>query len=279
MEQFDMFAGSDDFKLNLKSPLAVFDLETTGTHISKDRIVEISIVKIQVSGEREVKTMRINPEVHIPTESSLIHGIYLEDIKDAPTFKQVAKNLATYLKDCDLCGFNILNFDVPVLVEEFLRAGVEFDISKKKLIDAQKIFHLMEKRTLTAAYKFYCKKDLVNAHSAEADTLATYEIIKAQIKKYDGKEVTNLRGKKLGTVSNDMKNLHVITHSNKYDLAGRMVYNEGGQVVFNFGKHRGIPVADILKKEPSYYNWIMKGDFSLETKQKLTQLKLQTSFG
>lgn len=263
------------FKLNLKNPLVVFDLETTGTNISQDRIVEIAMIKVMPDGTIEEKDRRLNPTIPIPLETSLIHGIYDEDVKDEPSFKQVAKSLAQFLEGCDLSGFNVLGFDVPMLVEEFLRANVDFDVSSRKIVDAQKIFHLMEKRNLTAAYKFYCKEDLKNAHSALADTRATYEVLVAQIEKYEGQEAFDNLGKKLANIENDMAVLHGLTTSDRVDLAGRMVYKDGIEV-FNFGKHRGKVVTEILKKEPSFYDWVMKGDFPLDTKRKLTQIKLRS---
>lgn len=262
-------------QLKLTNPLAVFDLETTGTNISTDRIVEASIVKIMPDGSETIKTMRINPTIPIPIESSLIHGIYDKDIKNEPTFEAVAKELADFLQGCDLGGFNCLKFDIPLLVEEFLRVEVDFEVSNRKIVDAQKIFHLMEKRTLSAAYKFYCDKTLDDAHSAEADTIATAEVIKAQVVRYDGQEVVNPMGKVIGTVANNMKNLHEITAANMVDLAGRFIMNNDGVEVFNFGKHRHKPVEEILKAEPGYYDWMMKGDFPLDTKRKLTQIKLR----
>lgn len=262
-------------ELNLKNPIAIFDLETTGINITNDRIVEISIVKVQTNNDTDIKTLKVNPEIPIPLESSLIHGIYDKDIKDAPTFKQIAKNLANFLEGCDMAGFNILKFDLPLLVEEFLRADIEFDISNRKLVDAQKIFHMMEKRTLSAAYKFYCNKTLEDAHSAEADTLATYEVLKAQVEKYQGQEAVDALGKKIGHIENDMNTLHNLTASKMVDLAGRIVKNDNGVEVFNFGKHRLKPVEQILKAEPGYYDWMMKGDFPQDTKRKLTQIKLR----
>lgn len=262
-------------ELNLKNPLTFFDLETTGTNVVQDRIVEISVVKVMPDGEIIKKTNKINPTVPIPHETSVIHGIYDEDVKDAPTFKNIAKSLAQFLEGSDLAGFNILKFDVPLLVEEFLRAGVDFDISKRKLVDAQKIFHMMEKRTLSAAYKFYCDKTLDNAHSAEADTLATLEVLKAQVQKYDGQEVLDNLGNKLGVIANDMGVLHDLSSANLVDLSGRMVLNKDGKEVFNFGKFRNRLVSDVLEKEPGYYNWMMNGDFPQDTKNKLTQIKLR----
>ena len=205
----------------------------------------------------------------------MIHGIYDDDVKDAPLFKEVGKNLVKFLEGCDLAGFNIIKFDVPLLVEEFLRAGINFDISKRKLIDAQKIFHLMEKRNLSAAYKFYCGKKLENAHSAEADTLATVEVFEAQVKRYLGEEVEDLQGNKLGIFENDMKKLHDLVNEKMVDLAGRFVFNSAGIEVFNFGKHKGKTIDQVLKEEPGYYDWMMRGDFPLDTKRKLTQIKLR----
>ena len=254
--------------------MVVFDLETTGTNISQDRIVEIAMVKAMPDGSVEEKCRKLNPTIPIPHETSLIHGIYDEDVKDEPTFKQVAKSLAQFLEGCDLAGFNVLGFDVPVLVEEFLRANIEFDVENRKIVDAQKIFHLMEKRNLTAAYKFYCDRDLENAHSALADTQATYEVLVSQIEKYEGQEAFDNLGKKLSTIENDMGILHNLTTTNRVDLAGRMILKDGVET-FNFGKHRGKPVLEILQKEPSFYDWMMKGDFPLDTKRRLTQIKLR----
>ena len=261
--------------LKLKNPLAVFDLETTGTSITQDRIVEISIVKIMPDNEQIIKTKKINPTIPIPLESSLIHGIYDKDVKDAPTFKSIAKSLDEFLRGCDLGGFNCLKFDIPLIVEEFLRADIEFDISHRKFVDAQKIFHMMEKRTLSAAYQFYCDKTLEGAHSAEADTLATAEVIKAQVTRYNGQEVTDNLGAIIGKVDNTVDSLHKLSTSNLVDLAGRFVLNQDGQEVFNFGKHKGKPVEEILKIETGYYDWMMKGDFPLDTKRALTRIKLR----
>ncbi|MEN7546638.1 3'-5' exonuclease [Rapidithrix thailandica] len=260
--------------LKLRNPLAIFDLETTGINIIRDRIIEISIVKVMPDGSKEIRTKRVNPTIPIPAESSMIHGIYDEDIKDAPTFKEIAKETARFLEGADLAGFNVLKFDLPVLVEELLRAGVEFDVSNRKIVDAQKIFHMMEPRTLGAAYQFYCNKELTDAHSAEADTLATFEVLDAQVKKYEGREIKDKSGKLYTPVKNDVEALHEITSSRMIDFAGRMVYNLQGVPVFNFGKHRNRPVLEVLKQEPSYYDWMMKGEFPLNTKNKLTEIKL-----
>ena len=260
--------------LKLKNPLTFFDLETTGTNVVCDRIVELSVVKVMPNGEKIIKTSKVNPTVPIPAETSAIHGIYDEDVKDEPTFKNIAKSLAKFLEGSDLAGFNILKFDVPMLVEEFLRAGVDFDISKRKLVDAQKIFHMMEKRTLSAAYRFYCDKNLEGAHSAEADTLATFEVLMAQVDKYNGQEVVDNLGKKLGVIENDMQVLHDLTASNMVDLAGRIILKDGIEC-FNFGKHRFKSVVEVFKAEPSYYEWMMRGDFPQDTKRRLTEIKLK----
>jgi len=263
-----------DFKLNLKNPLVVFDLETTGTSISNDRIVEIAMIKVNVDGTTEEKCRKINPTIPIPHESSVIHGIYDEDVKDEPTFKQIAKSLSDWLQGCDLSGFNVVHFDLPMLVEEFLRCDVEFDVDGRKVVDAQKIFHVMEKRNLTAAYKFYCGEVLENAHSAAADTYATFEVLKAQIERYEGQEAVDSLGNKLTTIQNNMESIDRLSQNRMVDLAGRMVFKDGTEV-FNFGKHRGKAVEQVLKDEPSFYDWIMKGDFPLDTKRKLTQIKLR----
>lgn len=260
--------------LNLKTPLAFFDLETTGINVIKDRIVEFSIFKIMPNGEQIIRTQLINPTIPIPEETSKIHGIYDVDVADKPTFKEIAKELAKFLEGTDLAGFNSIKFDVPVLVEEFLRAGVSFDISKRKLIDVQRIFHMMEKRNLAAAYKFYCNKTLENAHSAEADTQATLEVFEAQVRKYENMEVYDGLGNKIGVIKNDMEIIHNITARNMIDLAGRMILKDK-DIIFNFGKHKGKKVTDVLDKEPSYYDWIMNGEFPLDTKRKLTEIKLQ----
>jgi DNA polymerase III subunit epsilon len=261
-------------KLNLKIPLCFFDLETTGINVTLDRIIEIAVIKVMPNGEVIKKSNIVNPTIPIAPESTAIHGISNEDIKDKPTFKEVAKEYARFFEGADLAGFNILKFDVPVLVEEFIRADVEFDYSRKKLIDAQKIFHMMEKRTLSAAFKFYCDKEITDAHSAEADTQATLEVLYAQIARYENQEVTDGLGKKVGVIQNDMEALHQLTASNLVDLAGRMVRNEKDEVIFNFGKHKGKVATQVLKDEPSFYDWMMKGDFPLDTKRRLTEIKL-----
>ena len=250
-------------KLNVRNPLAFIDLETTGIDVTNDRIVEIAVVKIYPDGKEEVRCRRVNPTIPIPKEASAVHGITDVDVKDEPTFKEIAKSLAQMLEGCDFAGFNSNKFDFPLLAEEFLRAGIDFDFHKRRFIDVQTIFHKMEKRTLEAAYKFYCQKDLTDAHSAEADTLATYEVLKAQLDMYPDLE-------------NDVEWLASFSsHTRNVDFAGRIVLDEKDVEVFNFGKYKGRSVAEIFEKEPSYYAWMMNGDFPLYTKKVLTNIYLK----
>lgn len=249
--------------LQLKKPLAFIDLETTGVNPGTDRIVEIAIVKILTDGTKSVKCKRINPGMPIPKGASDIHGITDEMVKDEPTFKQVAQELKQMLDGCDFAGYNSNRFDIPLLMEEFLRADVDFDMKNRKLLDVQNIFHKMEPRTLTAAYKFYCSKILDGAHSAEVDATATYEILEAQIQHYS----------ELGNNIDSI--LKVIGEDQVVDFARRFVM-ENGTEVFNFGKFKGRPVSEVLKAEPQYYDWMMKGDFPQHTKQKLTEIYTRT---
>jgi len=249
-------------RLNLRNPIIFFDLETTGINIASDRIVEISYLKVDLSGKETSKTLRLNPGIPIPENVTAIHGISDEDVKDAPTFNEVAKSLARDFEGCDLAGYNSVKFDIPLLAEEFLRSGVEIDLKKRKFVDVQIIFMKMEPRTLSAAYKFFVNKELTNAHSAEADTMATYEILQAQLDRY-----TNLE--------NDIGKLAEFSaHTRNVDFAGRIIYNEEDVAVFNFGKYKGKPVSEILEKDPGYYGWMMNGDFPLYTKKVLTNIKL-----
>ena len=251
-------------KLNLKRPIIFFELETTGVDPAKDRIVEISMVKVMPDGEEIVKTRKINPGMHIPEESTAIHGITDADVADAPSFAQVAKSLAQFVQGCDFGGFNSNRFDLPLLVEEFMRAGVEVDFKRRKFIDVQNIFHKKEQRTLVAAYKFYCDKDLTEAHSAEADTRATYEVLKAQLDRYPDLE-------------NDIDALaDYSARGETVDYAGRIVYNDKGEEVFSFGKYKGRRVEEIFQLEPSYYSWMMNGDFPLYTKKVITEIRFRT---
>jgi DNA polymerase-3 subunit epsilon len=250
-------------KLQLARPLAFIDLETTGVNISTDRIVEIAIVKISPDGTKQVKRKLINPQMPIPASSSEVHGITDEMVKDAPTFKQVANEVKQFIENCDLGGYNSNRFDIPMLIEEFLRAGLEFSVDGKKLVDVQKVFHLMEQRTLSAAYKFYCSKQLEDAHSAEADATATWEVLEAQVDRYPN-------------IGNTVDSIVKFTGEDDIvDFARRFV-KEKGIEVFNFGKHKGKPVTQVLKEEPQYYDWMMKGDFPMNTKQKLTEILNRT---
>lgn len=261
--------------LNLKKPLVFFDLETTGINIAKDRIVEFAFLKVMPNGSKEMQAKKINPQMPIPLQSSLIHGIYDKDVQDAPTFKQIAKQLSYFLEGADFAGFNIIRFDVPMLVEEFLRAGIDFSMNNRRLIDAQRIFHLMEPRNLSAAYKFYCGKNLEDAHTAEADTIATFEVLQSQISHYQGVKIKDKNGQEYEPIINDMEMLHQITAEKIVDFAGTMSLNEKGEEIFNIGKHKGKLVADVLKAEPGYYDWYQKADFSLDSKRKLTEIKLR----
>lgn len=252
--------------LNLKNPIVFFDLETTGININTDRIVEICYLKVYPNGNEESKTMRINPEMHIPESSSAIHGIYDKDVENCPTFKEVAKDIAKDIEGCDLAGFNSNRFDIPVLAEEFLRADVDIDMMKRKFIDVQVIYHKLEQRTLSAAYKFYCKKELDDAHTAEADTKATYEVLKAQLDTYPDE------------LKNDMAFLADYSSFNRnVDFAGRIVYDNNDVEVFNFGKYKGASVKEVLQRDPGYYGWILNGDFTLNTKNVLTKIRLRES--
>ena len=252
-------------KINLCNPIIFFDLETTGLDVSTDRIVELCYIKVEPNGNEETCSMRINPERHIPEESSNIHGITDEDVKDCPTFKQVAAKLWHTFEGCDLAGFNSNKFDIPMIVEEFMRAGIDIDLSKRKFIDVQNIYHKMERRNLVAAYKFYCGKDLTDAHSAIADTKATYEVLQAQLDKYPDE------------LQNDIQFLSDFSRmGNNIDFAGRFVYAEDGVTeMVNFGKYKGKTVKEVLAKDPSYYSWMMRGDFTMNTKQVLTKLKFK----
>jgi len=253
-------------ELNLKKPLVILDLETTGVSIATDRIVEISALKVLPGGAEDWLTMRLNPGIPISPEATRIHGISDADVANAPHFKDVAKRIASFLEGCDLAGFNSMKFDIPILCEEFLRVNFDFNPAKHRYVDVQVIFHKKEQRTLGAAYRFYCNRELENAHSAQADAAATYEILKAQLDRYPDLE-------------NDIEKLSSFSaFNNNADLAGRIVFNEQGKEIFNFGKHKGKAVELVFKEEPSYYSWMMNGDFPLNTKQVITAIKLR-SFG
>jgi len=253
-------------ELNLRKPLVILDLETTGVNIASDRIVEFSALKVSPEGGKEWLTLRLNPGIPISPEATRIHGITDAAVANEPHFKDVAKRIASFLEGSDLAGFNSMKFDIPILCEEFLRVNVDFDPARHRYVDVQVIFHKKEQRTLSAAYKFYCDKELENAHSAQADTAATYEILKAQLDRYPD-------------LGNDIDKLSVFSaFNNNADLAGRIVFNEQREEVFNFGKHKGKPVELVFREEPSYYSWMMNGDFPQNTKQVITAIKLR-SFG
>lgn len=252
--------------LKLHKPLCVFDLETTGTNVSKDRIVEICILKVNPDASRESKTWLVNPEMPIPKESTAVHGITDEKVANAPTFREIASKVLEMISGSDLGGFNSNRFDVPLLAEELLRAGIDFDLSKFKLVDAQTIFHKMEPRNLTAAYKFYCKEELVNAHSAEADVLATFEVLDAQVGHYED-------------LPNDIAGLSEFSVHNKFaDLAGMIHFDDSGTEIFAFGKYKGQSVKEVFQRDLGYYSWIQNADFPLYTKKILTKIQLLSKF-
>lgn len=252
-------------KLNLKNPIIFFDLETTGIDVAKDRIVELCYIKVFPNGNEESKSMRLNPGMHIPEASSQVHGIYDEDVQDCPTFSQIASDLKKVFEGADLAGFNSNRFDIPLLVEEFLRVGIDIDLSRRKMVDVQNIYHKLERRTLIAAYKYYCNKDLENAHSALADTRATLEVLEAQLDRYPD------------DLQNDISFLAEFSSLNKNaDFAGRFVYDDEGNIVINFGKYKGRPLIDTLRHDPGYYGWMLQSDFPLNTKQVLTKAYLQS---
>jgi len=251
-------------KLNLTRPLIFFDLETTGIDTAKDRIVEISYLKVFPDGHEETKTFLVNPQMHIPESATQVHNITDADVANCPTFRQIARQIESDFKNCDIAGYNSNRFDVPLLAEEFLRAECDIDLARCKMIDVQVVFHKMEQRTLAAAYKFYCNKDLENAHSAESDTRAAYQVLMAQLDRYPELE-------------NSTEFLSKFTYYTKnLDFAGRIIENDNGEIVFNFGKYKGIKVLDIFDTDPGYYSWIMNSDFALNTKKVLTSLKLST---
>ncbi len=252
--------------LNLKRPLAFIDLETTGINVTNDRIVELSVLKVSPNGKEEWMTTRVNPEMPIPPKSTAIHHITDDDVARAPVFREIARNLASFLEGCDLAGYNAIKFDIPVLAEEFLRTNIDFNFLKRKYVDVQVIFHKKEQRTLSAAYQFYCKKELEDAHSSKADTEATFEVLKCQLDRYDDLE-------------NDIDKLSDFSSfNNNVDFAGRIILDENGVEVFNFGKYKEKPVEVVFREDPAYYSWMMNGEFPLYTKKVLTELKLR-SFG
>ncbi len=263
-------------QLNLKRPIAFFDIESTGTNVVKDRIVEICFFKVMPDGTTETKLRKINPTIPIPPEVTAIHGISDADVENEPTFKQVAKSLFDWLKDCDLAGYNSNKFDVPMLIEEFLRCDIDFSLKNRNLVDVQNIFHKMEPRTLKAAYKFYCNKELVDAHTAEADTIATYEILMSQIERYKETEFVDNEGNVSTPVKNDMEALYKFSYNHRnVDLVGHIVYNAKEKEAFNFGKYKGKAVEDVFAKDPHYYDWMMNADFPLSTKNVIKEIRFR----
>ncbi len=263
-------------ELNLKSPLVIFDLETTGIHVTKDRIVEISMIKITADGSRNDYTRRINPQKPISPEASKVHGITDEMVKDEPPFEAVAREIHTFIGNSDLAGYNLLKFDVPMLAESFLRCDIDFDVSQRRIIDVQNIFHKMEQRTLKAAYRFYCNKDLTDAHSAKADTKATLEVLESMLDKYQNVDYEDKKGHISQPVINDMDALHTFSRFNKHaDLVGQIIFDQEEKEVFNFGKHKGQRVEQVFQNEPQYYDWMMKADFPESTRKLITAIKLR----
>jgi DNA polymerase-3 subunit epsilon len=260
----------------VNKPLVVFDIETTGLDIIQDRIIDITLIKINPDNSQIEKNYRVNPTIKISTESSKIHGIYEKDILECKTFKNYAKEIYNFIKGCDLAGFNILKFDLPILIEEFLRCDIELSLKNIKIIDALRIYHLMEKRNLSAAYKYYCNKNLDNAHDSHADTTATLEIIKKQVELYENKEVIDNKGNSLGKISKNVESIGSIIKNNIVDLSGRIIRNSENIEIFNFGKYKNQSVSNIFKSNPEYYHWIMKSNFPIHTKNKFTEIKLRT---
>lgn len=258
--------------MKINKPLVFFDIESTGLDITKDKIIEITILKLSISGRKNSFTFRINPEIPIPSENSKIHGIYDKDVKNSPSFKKVGNKIKKLLYKCDLVGFNILKFDLPILIEEFKNNKISFSINNINIIDVQKLYHLMEKRNLSSAYKFYCNKTLKNSHSSFSDTMATYEIFLNQLKKYDNQEVFDLKGNKMGKISKNLNKINNTLNNNMIDLEGRFIM-DNDDPVFNFGKYKGKKIKEILKKNPGYFNWIIKGKFSNDTKENLKKIK------
>ena len=261
-------------ELKLSKPIVFFDIESTGVNPASDRIVEICVLKVNPDGSEETKTRRINPTIPIPPEVTLIHGISDEDVQNEPKFREIAKGLMDFIGDSDLAGFNSNKFDVPMLIEEYYRAGIEFPMDDRKLIDIQNIFHQMEQRTLSAAVKYYLKREHIGAHGAEADVIATYEVLKAQLDMYQDVSYTDKKGNQSIPIVNDLDALaDFSTNRDWVDFAGRMIYDKDGKELFNFGKHKGKRVEDVFAKEPSYYDWMMNGDFALSTKRALEKIK------
>jgi DNA polymerase-3 subunit epsilon len=266
-------------KLTLERPLVFFDLETTGLNIGKDKIIEIALLKVMPDGSEDLKTWRVNPEHPISEEAYAIHGISNEDLKDKPTFAQIGAEILAFIENCDLAGYNSNKFDLPLLMEEFLRVDLDFDIRGRRFIDVQNIFHKMEPRTLTAAYKFYCNQELIDSHQAEADTRATYQVLKGQLEMYHGKNYEDKKTGILSEIENNVSMLSSFTSDNRsVDFAGQILFNDKDEEIFNFGKYKGIQVRKIFTQEPAYYDWMMKADFPLYTKKIITRIFNEVKF-
>ena len=263
----------------VNKPVVVFDIETTGLDITKDQIIDISLIKIGIDCSEEVKNIRVKPSINISRESTEIHGITDEDLKKCKPFKFYAKDIFNFIKGCDLGGFNVLKFDLPILIEEFMRCDIDLNLEGIKIIDALRLYHLMEKRNLSSAYKFYCNKKLENAHDAYSDTKATVEIIRRQVHFYENKEVIDNKGNILGIISNNIESIGSIINNNIVDISGRIIKNSNGEEVFNFGKYKNKKVEDVFKSNPQYYHWIINNDFPLHTKKKISEIRLRSTNG
>lgn len=266
-------------KLILERPLVFFDLETTGLNIGKDKIIEIALLKVMPDGSEEIKTWLVNPEIQISAEAFAVHGISNEDLKDKPTFAQIASEVLSFVDNCDLAGYNSNKFDLPLLMEEFLRIGLDFDIRGRRFIDVQNIFHKMEPRTLSAAYKFYCNQELIDAHQAESDTRATYQVLKGQLDLYNGQKYEDKKSGIVSEIENSVLMLSAFTSDNRsVDFAGQILFNENDEEIFNFGKYKGTQVRKVFTQEPAYYDWMMKADFPLYTKKIITRIFNEVKF-
>lgn len=266
-------------KLTLERPLVFFDLETTGLNIGKDKIIEIALLKVMPDGTEEIKTWRVNPEIAISEEAFSIHGISNEDLKDKPTFGQIANEVQDFLTNCDLAGYNSNKFDLPLLMEEFLRVDIDFDIRGRRFIDVQSIYHKMEPRTLSAAYKYYCNEEFKNPHQAESDTRATYHVLKGQLDLYLGANHEDKKSGAITQIQNDVKMLSAFSSDHRnVDFAGQIIFNDKDEEIFNFGKHKGVQVRKIFQQEPAYYDWMMKAEFPLYTKKIITRIFNEVKF-
>jgi len=270
------FSRFEPMELNLTKPIIFIDLETTGINIATDRIIEISMFKVKPDDQTEILTERVNPTIPVSEQSFAVHGISDQELADKPTFNMRAPAYLNFIGNSDLAGYNAIKFDIPLLVEEFLRADIDFEIKGRRLVDVQNIFHKMEPRNLSAAYRFYCNKELEDAHSAEADALATFEILKSQLDRYNGVAYEEKDGKLTTPIENDINKLSEFSyHTKNADLVGQIIFNDKGEEIFNFGKYKGRSVEKQFKKEPQYYDWMMKSHFPLSTKKVITSIYLR----